>query len=427
MLNALNNRTITELEGAVSRLTADDEVRVVILTGAGDRAFIAGADIRELAELNPVTAEALAARGHALCHALERMGKPVIAAVQRLRAGRRLRAGHGLHAAHRGRYGEARPAGDRARPVARLRRHAAPCRGWSAPDGPLEMTLTGEPVDAQEAWRIGLVNRVVPRADLMATTMELAQRIAAQAPVAVRCILAAVRDGLGMTLADGCAHEASLFGLPAATSDWAEGTARVSREAPAPVYRLMRDTPVIEGATDASGLRVGLIVSAYHRAVTAALCDGALEALRDAGARGAGTEGGGSATVIEVPGAFEIPLAARRAAESGNFDAVVCLGCIVRGETPHFDYLASAVAHAIAAASQADRCADDVRSADHEHAGRGRRPGRRRAREQGTRSRTGRRAVGQRPRLAAGVGPDRGVIGAACRAAGAGPAAAPVR
>ena len=115
----------------------------------------------------------------------------------------------------------------------------------------------------------------------------------------------------------------------------------------------MRDTPVIEGATDASGLRVGLVVSAYHRAVTGGLCDGALEALRDAGARGAGTEDAGSATVIEVPGAFEIPLAARRAAESGNFDAVVCLGCIVRGETPHFDYLASAVAHAIAAASQA--------------------------------------------------------------------------
>lgn len=115
----------------------------------------------------------------------------------------------------------------------------------------------------------------------------------------------------------------------------------------------MRDTPVIEGATDASRLRIGLVVSAYHRVVTGPLCDGALEALRAAGARGTGTEGAGSVTIIEVPGAFEIPLAARRAAESGSFDAVVCLGCIVRGETPHFDYLASAVAHAIAAASQA--------------------------------------------------------------------------
>lgn len=110
----------------------------------------------------------------------------------------------------------------------------------------------------------------------------------------------------------------------------------------------MRDTPVIEGAADASGLRVGLVVSAYHRAVTGALCDGALAALRDAGPRGAD-----AATVIEVPGAFEIPLAARCAAESGTFDAIVCLGCIIRGETPHFDYLASAVAHAIADAAQA--------------------------------------------------------------------------
>ena len=115
----------------------------------------------------------------------------------------------------------------------------------------------------------------------------------------------------------------------------------------------MRDTPVIEGATDASGLRVGVVVSAYHRAITAALCDGALATLRDAGSRGTGTGGAGSVTIIEVPGAFEIPLAARRAAESGTFDAVVCLGCIIRGETPHFDYLASAVAHAIAMASQA--------------------------------------------------------------------------
>lgn len=109
----------------------------------------------------------------------------------------------------------------------------------------------------------------------------------------------------------------------------------------------MRDTPVIEGAADASGLRVGLVVSAYHRVVTGPLREGALAALRDAGS------GGGAATVIEVPGAFEIPLAARCAAESGTFDAIVCLGCIVRGETPHFDYLASAVAHAIAHAAQA--------------------------------------------------------------------------
>lgn len=223
VLNALNNRTITELEGAVSRLAADDGVRVVILTGAGDKAFIAGADIRELAALNPVSAEALAARGHALCHALERMGKPVIAAVNgyALGGGCELAMACTLRiAADTAKLGQPE-IGLGLLPgyggTQRLPRLVGAGRA-------LEMTLTGDPVDAQEAWRIGLVNRVVPGAELMASTMELAQRIAAQAPVAVRCILAAVRDGLGMTLADGCAHEASLFGLAAATSDWGEGT-----------------------------------------------------------------------------------------------------------------------------------------------------------------------------------------------------------
>ena len=91
VLNALNNETVAELERAVSALTVDDGVRVVVLTGAGDKAFIAGADIRELAVLNPVTAQSLADRGHALCRAIERMGKPVIAAINGLCTRRRLR------------------------------------------------------------------------------------------------------------------------------------------------------------------------------------------------------------------------------------------------------------------------------------------------------------------------------------------------
>lgn len=110
----------------------------------------------------------------------------------------------------------------------------------------------------------------------------------------------------------------------------------------------MKDTPVIEGATDASGLRIALVVSAYHGAITGALRDGAIDALGEAGA-----DTTAAVTVIDTPGAFEIPFAARCAAASGRFDAIVCLGCIVRGETPHFDVLASAVSHAVAAASQA--------------------------------------------------------------------------
>ena len=109
----------------------------------------------------------------------------------------------------------------------------------------------------------------------------------------------------------------------------------------------MRDRPRIEGHDDASGLRLAIVMSAYHTPVTEGLRDGALAALSRAG-----MQSGRDVIVITVPGAFELPLAARRAAESGAFDALVCLGCVVRGETPHFDYIASAVAHGIMTASQ---------------------------------------------------------------------------
>ena len=108
----------------------------------------------------------------------------------------------------------------------------------------------------------------------------------------------------------------------------------------------MKDLPAAP-AGGADRLRVALIVSAYHEAVTGPLCEGAAAALDRAGVRRDGV------TVIPVPGAFEIPFVARQAAATGRFDAIVCLGCVIRGETPHFDYIASAVAHGITAASQA--------------------------------------------------------------------------
>jgi len=109
----------------------------------------------------------------------------------------------------------------------------------------------------------------------------------------------------------------------------------------------VKDIPTITGADNATALRVGVVVSVYHEAVTDALRRGAVEALVQAGALA------DRIVVIRVPGAFEVPFAARRAAETGQFDALVCLGCIIRGETPHFNYLASAVAHGIGTASQA--------------------------------------------------------------------------
>jgi 6,7-dimethyl-8-ribityllumazine synthase len=102
-----------------------------------------------------------------------------------------------------------------------------------------------------------------------------------------------------------------------------------------------------QGTTDASGLRVAVVVSRYNEFVTARLRGGAIEALTSAGAAGDAIE------VFAVPGSFEIPITALRVAESGRFDAVVCLGCLIRGETPHFEYIASAVSHGITAAAAA--------------------------------------------------------------------------
>jgi enoyl-CoA hydratase len=223
VLNALNAATVAELRQVVDALTADDAIRAVVLTGAGDRAFIAGADIAELATLSPVSAQALARRGQALCDALERMGKPVIAAVN----GYALGGGCEIAMAC-----TVRLAADTARigqpeiglgllpgygGTQRLPRLVGSGRA-------LELMLTGDPIAASEAWRIGLVNRVVAPGDLAAEARALADRLASQAPVAVRAILDAVREGTQMSLAGGCEQEAALFGVAAATDDWREGT-----------------------------------------------------------------------------------------------------------------------------------------------------------------------------------------------------------
>lgn len=223
VMNALNLATLDEIQRVMSELAADDAVRVVVLTGAGEKAFVAGADINELASLTPTAAEAQARRGQSVCDDLEQMGKPVVAAIN----GYALGGGCEIAMAC-----TLRIASDSARigqpeislglipgygGTQRLTRLVGSGRA-------LELMLTGQPITADEAWRIGLVNRVVPAAELLGVVQELAQQLAAQAPIAMRYILAAVRDGFGMRLSDGCALEASLFGLAAATEDWREGT-----------------------------------------------------------------------------------------------------------------------------------------------------------------------------------------------------------
>jgi len=223
VLNALNRQTVEELGRAALGLAADDSVRVVILTGVGEKAFVAGADIAELAVQTPVSARETALLGQRVLDAVEQMGKPVIAAINgyALGGGCELAMACTLRiAAETARLGQPEInlglipgyAGSQ-----RLPRLVG--RGRA-----LELLLTGDQISASEAHRIGLVNRVVPAAELMNEARALAATLATKAPIAVRYILDAVRHGLDTSMATGQTLEAMLFGLVASTEDMREGT-----------------------------------------------------------------------------------------------------------------------------------------------------------------------------------------------------------
>jgi enoyl-CoA hydratase len=223
VLNALDARTLDELDQVFGDAARRDDVRVVVLTGAGEKSFVAGADINELSVQTAVGGREHARRGQALFNRIERLGKPVIAAVNgfALGGGCELAMACTLRlAADSARFGQPEInlgllpgyAGSQ-----RLPRLVG--RGRA-----LELLLTGRQVSADEAFRIGLVNRVVPAAELATEVRTLAQAIAAKAPVAVRYILEAVAGGLEMSLADAQDYEATLFGLVSTTEDMREGT-----------------------------------------------------------------------------------------------------------------------------------------------------------------------------------------------------------
>jgi enoyl-CoA hydratase len=223
VLNALNAQTIDELRRMMLQLQSEDEVRAIVLTGAGDKAFVAGADINELAVQSPTSGREIALLGQHVFDLIERMGKPVIAAVNgyALGGGCELAMACTLRlAADTARFGQPEInlgilpgyAGTQ-----RLSRLVGKGRA-------MELILTGAPIPAEQAERIGLVNRVVPAADLMAEARALAKKLAAQAPLAVRYIIDAVNSGLSMPFSEACRHEATLFGLVASTDDMREGT-----------------------------------------------------------------------------------------------------------------------------------------------------------------------------------------------------------
>jgi enoyl-CoA hydratase len=223
VLNALDTATLDELAGAMALARDDDEVRVVVVTGAGQKAFAAGADITALAAQTPTEAARYAQRGQAVCDAIEQLGKIVIAAINGFALG------GGCELAMACTFRLAADTARFAQPEINL--GLVPGFGGSqrlprlvGRGRALELLLTGDQISADEAFRIGLVNRVVPAAELMSTARQLARSLAEKPGVAVRYILDAVVRGLDMSCAAGQRHEAALFGLVCATDDMREGT-----------------------------------------------------------------------------------------------------------------------------------------------------------------------------------------------------------
>jgi enoyl-CoA hydratase len=222
-LNALSDRTMEELDRAFAALAGDAAVRGVILTGAGETAFVAGADIAELATQTPVEGRERSIRGQRVLDRIENLGKPVVAAVNGFALGGGCELALACHV---------RVASEGARlgtPEVKL---GIMCGyGWTqrlprlvGKGRALEMLLTGEMVDAQEALRIGLVNRVVPKDKLLAEAEALLRKVLANGPVSLRFTLEAVNDGLEMPLDEAQRGEATLFGLICSTGDMKEGT-----------------------------------------------------------------------------------------------------------------------------------------------------------------------------------------------------------
>jgi enoyl-CoA hydratase len=224
VLNALNTRTLDELRRAILEIKQDEDVRVVILTGAGERSFVAGADINELAVQTAAGGREHALAGQHVFDLIENLGKPVIAAINgyALGGGCELAMACTLRLAADGaRLGQPEIALGLIPGYAGTQRLPRLVGRGKA----MEMILGGAPISADEALRIGLVNRVVPAAELMAEARTLAGQLAKNAPIAMRYIINAVTKGVEMPFAEACQYEATLFGLVASTEDMREGTA----------------------------------------------------------------------------------------------------------------------------------------------------------------------------------------------------------
>ena len=232
-LNALNAATLDALDAAFRAADADPAVRVVVLTGAGPKAFVAGADIAEMNTLSPVEGRDFSLRGQRMMRRVETLSKPVIAMVNGFALGGGLELAMCCHL---------RIAGDNAKlgqPEVNL--GLIPGFGGSqrllrlaGRAATLELCLTGAPVDAARALQLGIVNRVVPATELESQVMALAGQLAESAPLALRGVLDCVNHGGECGIEEGLAYEAAQFGLMFSTGDMREGTtAFLERRKPA--------------------------------------------------------------------------------------------------------------------------------------------------------------------------------------------------
>jgi len=223
VLNALHRSTLAELRAAFEDARDDAGVRVVIITGSGEKAFIAGADINELNQLSPVEAKEYTHRGQAVFDLIENLGKPTIACINGFALG------GGCELAMACTIRLAAETAKLGQPEVKL--GIIPGYGGTqrlprlvGKGMAMQLNLTGEMITAQEALRIGLVNDIATVADLLPRAEAMAQKIAANAPLAIKYCMEAVNRGMEMTLAEGLFLEATLFAVTCATEDKKEGT-----------------------------------------------------------------------------------------------------------------------------------------------------------------------------------------------------------
>lgn len=222
-LNALNKETLVELDSLFTNFKTDGDVDCVIITGAGEKAFVAGADIKELNQQNGISGEEFAQFGQSVFSKIENLGKPVIAAVNGFALGGGCELAMSCHirvANDKAKFGQPEvnlgiiPGYGGTQRLARLINSGRA----------MEYILTGDMIDAAEAFRLGLVNHVYNSDELLPKAFEMAEKIASKGQLSVRLSVKAVKGSEKMNLQEGLEYEASLFGLACGTEDFNEGT-----------------------------------------------------------------------------------------------------------------------------------------------------------------------------------------------------------